>query len=90
MNDRTPLEGRVALVTGATRGIGKGIAVELALSGATVYFTGRSTREDPMRPGTVSRTADEIASEGGKASVEKLHAQLKQGAPEFWKEVLGG
>ena len=38
------LAGRVALVAGATRGAGRGIAVELGAAGATVYVTGRSTR----------------------------------------------
>lgn len=65
-NDK-PLAGRIALVTGATRGIGKGIAVELAVNGAKVYFTGRSTVEDPMRPGTVARTEQEIGEAGGEA-----------------------
>ena len=60
-----PLEGQVALVTGATRGIGKGIAIELATEGAHVYFTGRSTDEDPQRPGTVAATAREIEEAGG-------------------------
>lgn len=62
-----PLEGAIALVTGASRGIGKGIACELADEGATVYFTGRSTVEDPERPGTIARTADEITAKGGRA-----------------------
>jgi NAD(P)-dependent dehydrogenase (short-subunit alcohol dehydrogenase family) len=62
-----PLAGRVALVTGASRGIGKGIAFELATAGATVYFTSRSVEEDPTRPGTIGRTAAEIAEAGGRA-----------------------
>ncbi len=64
MDSSKPLEGSVALVTGATRGIGKGIATELATAGARVYFTGRSTEEDPQRPGTVAATEAEIAALG--------------------------
>jgi len=60
------LEGAVALVTGATRGIGKGIAIELASEGASVYFTGRSTDEDPTRPGTLAATTAEIEAVGGR------------------------
>ena len=67
MSDSRPLEGQVALVTGATRGIGKGIAHELAVNGARVYFTGRTTEEDPQRPGTVGRTQAEIEAAGGTA-----------------------
>lgn len=61
------LSGSVAVVTGATRGIGKGIAIELGAAGATVYFTGRSTSEDPKRPGTIGATASEIEEAGGRA-----------------------
>jgi NAD(P)-dependent dehydrogenase (short-subunit alcohol dehydrogenase family) len=43
----TPLTGKVALVAGATRGAGRGIAVELGAAGATVYVTGRTTRSRP-------------------------------------------
>ncbi len=47
MNTDRPLKGRVAIVTGASRGAGRGIAVELGAAGATVYVTGRSTRAQP-------------------------------------------
>ena len=67
MHAEQPLRDQVALVTGASRGIGKGIAVELATAGAKVYFTGRSTAWDPQRPGTIAATAEEIRAQGGEA-----------------------
>ena len=63
-----PLAGRVALVTGATRGAGRGIAVELGAAGATVYCTGRSTRERRSaydRPETIEETAELVTAAGG-------------------------
>ncbi|MFE1249284.1 SDR family oxidoreductase [Streptomyces sp. NPDC058735] len=64
-----PLEGRVALVAGATRGAGRGIAVELGAAGATVYVTGRTTRarrSEYDRPETVEDTADLVTEAGGR------------------------
>jgi NAD(P)-dependent dehydrogenase (short-subunit alcohol dehydrogenase family) len=60
------LAGHVAVVTGGSRGIGKGCAIELGARGATVYVTGRSTSEDdhPL-PGTVGATARAVTEAGG-------------------------
>lgn len=55
-----PLLGNVALVTGASRGIGKGVSAALAKAGATVYATGRTVNSSKTAPGTVSETAQEI------------------------------
>ncbi len=61
------LAGKVCLVTGASRGVGKGIAQKLGGSGATVYVTGRSTRNDDSPfGGTVFATAEEITRRVGK------------------------
>ena len=63
------LSGTVAVVTGASRGVGRGIALALGESGATVYVTGRSTRGGTRTedlPGTVEDTADEVTRRGGK------------------------
>ncbi|MFD3924546.1 SDR family oxidoreductase [Streptomyces sp. NPDC058614] len=63
------LEGKIALVAGATRGAGRGIAVELGAAGATVYVTGRSTRgkrSEYDRPETIEDTADLVTAAGGR------------------------
>ncbi len=64
-----PLRGKVALVTGATRGAGRAIAVELGRAGATVYATGRSSRalgpSEIGRPETIEETGELITAAGG-------------------------
>ena len=61
------LKGVVAVVTGASRGAGKGIAVALGAHGATVYVTGRSIKEgDAALPGTIASTAEAVTKAGGK------------------------
>ncbi|WP_028551645.1 SDR family oxidoreductase [Paenibacillus sp. UNC451MF] len=64
-----PLDGKVALVAGATRGAGRGIAIELGAAGATVYLTGRTTRtqrSEYNRPETIEETADLVNNVGGR------------------------
>lgn len=62
------LQGKIALVAGATRGAGRGIATELGAAGATVYVTGRSTlaqRSEYDRPETIEETAELVTRAGG-------------------------
>jgi NAD(P)-dependent dehydrogenase (short-subunit alcohol dehydrogenase family) len=77
-----PLSGRVALVAGATRGAGRGIAVQLGAAGATVYCTGRTTRSSPSemnRPETIEETAALVDAAGGRGiAVQVDHLDPKQ------------
>jgi NAD(P)-dependent dehydrogenase (short-subunit alcohol dehydrogenase family) len=77
-----PLTGKVTLVAGATRGAGRGTAVSLGEAGATVYCTGRTTRERSSeydRPETIEETADLVTAAGGKGiAVEVDHLEPTQ------------
>ena len=77
-----PLTGKVALVTGATRGAGRGTAVALGEAGATVYCTGRTTRQrrsEYDRPETIEETAELVDAAGGNGiAVEVDHLQPAQ------------
>lgn len=67
MSEHKPLAGKIAIVTGASRGAGKGIARGLGAEGATVYVTGRSKQEgDAPLPGTVYATAQAVDDAGGE------------------------
>jgi NAD(P)-dependent dehydrogenase (short-subunit alcohol dehydrogenase family) len=77
-----PLAGKVALVAGATRGGGRGIAVALGEAGATVYATGRSTRahrSEIDRPETIEETAELVTAAGGEGiAVQVDHLEPAQ------------
>jgi NAD(P)-dependent dehydrogenase (short-subunit alcohol dehydrogenase family) len=79
----TSLEGKVALVAGATRGAGRGIAVELGAAGATVYVTGRTSRSQPSeyaRPETIEETAELVSAAGGTGiAVQVDHLVARNG-----------
>lgn len=76
------LDGKIGLVAGATRGAGRGIAVELGAAGATVYVTGRSTREHRSeydRPETIEETAELVTKAGGEGiAVQVDHLEPEQ------------
>lgn len=66
--NKKPLQGKIAVVAGSTRGAGRGIAVMLGAAGATVYCTGRSVRgnrSDLNRPETIEETAEMVTARGG-------------------------
>src|SRR5262245_10495556 len=86
------LQGTIAVVTGASRGVGRAIACVLGEAGATVYVTGRSVRGTPTTdgmPGTIDDTADAVTARGGAGiavrcdhtsdtDVEALFRRVKQ------------
>src|SRR5262249_20042449 len=73
------LQGKIALVAGATRGAGRGIAVALGEAGATVYCTGRSALGRPATPGrpeTIEKTAELVTAAGGRGIAVRVdHTQ---------------
>ncbi|WP_127500987.1 SDR family oxidoreductase [Actinoplanes solisilvae] len=82
-----PLKGKIALVAGATRGAGRQIAVQLGAAGATVYATGRSTREhrsEMNRPETIEETAELVTAAGG----EGIAVAVDHLVPEQVKDLV--
>jgi NAD(P)-dependent dehydrogenase (short-subunit alcohol dehydrogenase family) len=83
-----PLAEKIALVAGATRAAGRGIAVALGEAGATVYCTGRTTTSHPSemaRPETIEETADLVTKAGGKG----IAVQVDHLVPEEVQGLIG-
>jgi NAD(P)-dependent dehydrogenase (short-subunit alcohol dehydrogenase family) len=86
-----PLEGRVAVVAGATRGAGRGIAMMLGEAGATVYCTGRSVRgklaSGRKRPETINETAALVTAHGGRGIAARVDHTVEQQVARLFARV---
>src|SRR6267143_1018227 len=85
-----PLTGQVAVVAGATRGAGRGIARALGEAGATVYCTGRSVRCNLSpygRPETIDETADLINAAGGTAIPVRVDHTVEPDVEAFFGRI---
>lgn len=85
-----PLEGKIAVVAGATRGAGRGIAAQLGAAGAVVYCTGRSTRaqrSDMNRPETIEETAELVTEAGGTGIAVRVDHSVPEEVAAFFERV---
>ena len=86
-----PLEGKVAVVAGATRGAGRGIACMLGEAGATVYCTGRSVRGNlasgSNRPETIDESAEMVTAYGGKGIAVRVDHSVPQEVEALFARV---
>ena len=82
------LDKKVAIITGASRGIGKGIAFALAAEGATAVIAARTEQEGGRLPGTIYHTAEEIIARGGKALAVKADISKEDEVDALIKRVI--
>jgi len=90
MSATKQLKGRIAIVAGATRGAGRGIARALGEAGATVYCTGRSVRGNPSpygRPETIDETAEMIQAAGGDAIAVRVDHTVESEVEQLFARI---
>ena len=78
VSQEQPLEGRVAVVTGSSRGIGRVMALDLAAAGAAVVVTGKSEQSTERLPGSIHSVAEEIVAAGGRALAVRLDVRSEE------------
>jgi citronellol/citronellal dehydrogenase len=83
------LQGKVAIVTGASRGLGQAIAIALATEGAAVVIAARSQKENESLPGTIFRTAELIRASGGEALAVKCDVTDEQSVNDMVESTVG-
>jgi citronellol/citronellal dehydrogenase len=81
-------DGKVALVTGSSRGLGKAIAARLAARGATVALTARTLDPDPKYQGSLTQTVDQITAVGGRAVAIQADLSKAEERERLFAEVL--
>ncbi len=90
MDTTQPLEGKIAVVAGATRGAGRGIATALGELGATVYCTGRSVKGSPgmkNRPETIHETAELVTARGGRGIAVQVDHTVPEQVTRLFEQV---
>jgi NAD(P)-dependent dehydrogenase (short-subunit alcohol dehydrogenase family) len=84
------LQGTIAVATGSSRGAGRGIAAALVAAGATVYVSGRSTKDHTSAenlPGTIEETAELVTARGGKGVAVRCDHTVDADVEELFRRV---
>jgi citronellol/citronellal dehydrogenase len=89
MSSSQPLDGRVAVVTGSSRGIGRAMALGLASAGAAVVVTGKSEHSTDRLPGSIHSVAEEIAAVGGRAIAVPLDVRREDSVVAMVERTVG-